>query len=536
MNALAPLLSVQHLQITFPGREQAAVSEVSFEAHAGQCVALVGESGSGKSLTARAVLGLLPHTATQRGTLLFSGSPAPVSRGIEWNAIRGAQAALIPQDALGGLDPLRRIEHEVGDALRLHRIGSARDRRGRVVEALAEAGMPDPASRLRQRSDQLSGGLRQRALIASALIADPELIVADEPTTALDAAHRDRVLAAIRSRVDLGAAAILISHDLAAVREVADFVLVMRAGSVIESGTPGEVFAAPRAAFTRELIAASVQGKPRGVRLLAGGDSGAEAGTGADAGAEAGTGAGADASRSAPANPPLHTELQLELSDLTARYSGSGSTAAPVLDGVSLSVRAGETVGLVGPSGSGKTTLLRVALGLHRPESGSVRIGGIDRSSAPRALQRHLRRTVGLVPQDPLATFPRNASGFAILVDAFRAAGTPRAARRARAAEVAAEVGLDAAVLAQAAATLSGGQRQRLAIARALAREPKLLLLDEPVSALDLTVQARVLDLLDELQERHGTAYLFVSHDSDVVQHMSDRVFTLSNGNLAKLR
>lgn len=524
MNALAPLLSVQHLQITFPGREQAAVSEVSFEAHAGQCVALVGESGSGKSLTARAVLGLLPHTATQRGTLLFSGSPAPVSRGIEWNAIRGAQAALIPQDALGGLDPLRRIEHEVGDALRLHRIGSARDRRGRVVEALAEAGMPDPASRLRQRSDQLSGGLRQRALIASALIADPELIVADEPTTALDAAHRDRVLAAIRSRVDLGAAAILISHDLAAVREVADFVLVMRAGSVIESGTPGEVFAAPRAAFTRELIAASVQGKPRGVRLLAGGDSGAEAGT------------GAEAPRSAPANPPLHTELQLELSDLTARYSGSGSTAAPVLDGVSLSVRAGETVGLVGPSGSGKTTLLRVALGLHRPESGSVRIGGIDRSSAPRALQRHLRRTVGLVPQDPLATFPRNATGFAILVDAFRAAGTPRAARRARAAEVAAEVGLDAAVLAQPAATLSGGQRQRLAIARALAREPKLLLLDEPVSALDLTVQARVLDLLDELQERHGTAYLFVSHDSDVVQHMSDRVFTLSNGNLAKLR
>ena len=519
------LLELRDLRVVFPGTERAAVDGVSLTVNAGQCVALVGESGSGKSLTARAALGLLPASASLHGEILLHGKHAPSPRSAEWDSIRGAEAGLIPQDALGGLDPLRRIEHEVGDALRLHRIVPASDRRARVVSALEEAGMPHADTALRQRADQLSGGLRQRALIASALIADPAFIVADEPTTALDAAHRDRVLAAIRARVNAGAGALLISHDLAAVREVADLVLVMRDGRVIETGSPNEVLAAPSHPFTRELIAASPVGKARGQRLLSAG-----------------------ARQTSPGNPlrvegvaarsgaPVPHAPRLELREVTANYAGRALAGDPaVLRGLSLSVGAGETVGLLGASGSGKTTLLRAALGLHRVTSGSVRVDGVDRARATRAEQRALRRKIALVPQDPLASFPRGLSAGAILRDAYRAAGAPRATRMTRAAAIADEVGLARALLEQSAATLSGGQRQRLAIARALAREPELLLLDEPVSALDLTVQARVLDLLDELQQRHGTAYLFVSHDQDVVRHMSDRVLLLSNGQTAAL-
>lgn len=519
------LFELRDLQVSFPGGERAAVDGVSFSVNAGQCVALVGESGSGKSLTARAALGMLPASAAQRGVILFQGEPVPAQHSAEWNAIRGAEAGLIPQDALGGLDPLRRIEFEVGDALRLHHIVPASDRRARVVSALEEAGMPNAESRLRQRADQLSGGLRQRALIASTLIADPALIVADEPTTALDAAHRDRVLAAIRDRVNAGAGALVISHDLVAVREVADLVLVMRDGRVVEAGSPDEVFAAPTHPFTRELIAATPAGKARGMRLL--GKRGPQTPPREIRVADRETGR---------PNASIVAAPRLELREVTANYVGRAGAAEPaVLQKLSLMVQAGETVGLLGASGSGKTTLLRAALGLHRVTSGSVLIDGIDRAQANRADQRALRRRVALVPQDPLASFARGVTAGAILRDAYRAAGVPRVSRQAHAAAIADEVGLAESLLEQSAATLSGGQRQRLAIARALARGPELLLLDEPVSALDLTVQARVLDLLDELQERHGTAYLFVSHDKDVVQHMSDRVLLLRNGQTAAL-
>lgn len=516
-----PLLELRDLSVSFPGGERAAVDGVHLTIHAGQCVALVGESGSGKSLTARAALGLLPRSAVQRGEVLLRGVAAPPPQSAAWNSIRGAATALIPQDALGGLDPLRRVEHEVGDSLRLHRVVPALDRRARVVTALEEAGMPDAESKLRQRADQLSGGLRQRALIASALIADPALIIADEPTTALDAAHRDLVLAALRARVTAGAGALLISHDLAAVRGVADLVLVMRAGRVVEAGSPDSILRRPTHPFTRELIAASPAGTPRGVRLLA------RDTRGADAPAEGAR--GAERSNAAVMSVP-----RLELREVTASYAGRSNEPA-VLRDLSLSVHAGETVGLLGASGSGKTTLLRAALGLHRVSSGCVLIDGVDRAHTSRAEQQSLRRRVALVPQDPLASFPRGTSARAILIDAYRAAGAPRAAREASATAMADEVGLSKTQLAQSVATLSGGQRQRLAIARALAREPELLLLDEPVSALDLTVQARVLDLLDELQARHGTAYLFVSHDQDVVRHMSDRVLHLAEGKTAAL-
>ena len=550
----APLSRIEHLSITFPGRDRPAVDNLSLEVRAGECVALVGESGSGKSLTARALLGLVPATASLRGTVFLGEDHAPPNGHPSWAALRGVRAALVPQDALGGLDPLRRLEQEVGDALRLHRIlprGEAR--RARTIDALAAAGMPTPEQQLRRRSDELSGGLRQRALVASALIAEPELIVADEPTTALDAGHRVRVLEELRRRVDSGAGALLVSHDLASVRDFADRVLVMRDGRIVEAGDPRTVFASPQHAFTRELIAASPAGKPRGSSLLAVGADAASSADTSSADRSSTNHPSADSSSEAPHTtsslttavshrPPTSTvdarqdrdhftTPRLELRGIEAGF-GQGATRKIVLQDASLRVHPGETVGLVGESGSGKTTLIRVALGLHSQHRGEVLIDGVDRSSAERRTKQLMRRRISLVPQDPLDSFPRGISGQRLLEDALRAAAVSKRQRAQRAAELAKEVGLAPAQLAQAAATLSGGQRQRLAIARALAREPELLLLDEPVSALDVTVQARVLDLLDELQRRRGTAYLFVSHDADVIAHMSDRVLRLEGGRI----
>lgn len=534
----APLARVESLTITFDGRQSPAVDDVSLEVWPGECVALVGESGSGKSLTARALLGLLPTTARLHGSVFLGEDPAPPNGNGAWAAIRGARNTLVPQDALGALDPLRRIELEVGDSLRLHRLVPRRQRRERVISALAEAGMPAPEQQLRHRSDELSGGLRQRALVASALITDPELIIADEPTTALDAGHRSRVLAELRRRVDAGSGVLLISHDLASVRDFADRLFVMRNGRIIEAGDPRTVFAAPQHPFTRELIAASPTGKARGIRLLATGSGSVSSATPFTPGSSTASTASQQppTAASISASPqkntgPTSSPSPLELRDVCAGF-GLGATRKTVLQDVSFEVRRGETVGLVGESGSGKTTLLRIALGLHAPQSGHVLIDGVDRSSAHRTQLRRMRRRIALVPQDPLDSFPRGASGSRILEDALRAAGAPKKDRSARARALAAEVGVDASLLQQAAATLSGGQRQRLAIARALAREPELLLLDEPVSALDVTVQARVLDLLDDLQRQRGTAYLLVSHDTDVISHMSDRVLRLEHGRI----
>lgn len=547
------LARIEGLTISFPGRAEPAVNNVSLTISAGECVALVGESGSGKTLTARTLLGLLPHTAQVKGAVQLSGAIAPQRGSAAWNALRGTRVALVPQEALSGLDPLRRVEHEVGDTLRLHRLASGAERRRRVVSALANVGMPKPEQQLRRRSDELSGGLRQRALVASALIAEPELIVADEPTTALDAGHRGRVLAEIRRRVDGGAGALLISHDLASVRGVADRVIVMRDGHIVEQGDPIHVLTAPEHPFTRELLAASPAGKPRGERLLTSMSEGEKStstavgnhvargeGTVVGAGVVVGSstavgsnpavGSSAAPGRSSVTATPATPRLELWSIDVTF---GRGAQTIRVLRGASLTVAPGETVGLVGESGSGKTTLLRVALGLHRPNSGDVRIDGVSRGELSRVERRELLRRIALVPQDPLDSFPRGASGAAILSDALRAAGIPSRDRRAHARQLAAEVGLVPELLEQPAATLSGGQRQRVAIARALARNPELLLLDEPVSALDVTVQARVLDLLDEVQARRGTAYLFVSHDEDVIRHMSDRVLRLEAGRIS---
>ena len=529
--------SVRELTVRFAGQDRPAVDRVTLTVRAGEVVALVGESGSGKSLTARALLDLLPRDAsaswTERtivagsGAAAGSAADAPPPRSSAWDGIRGASASLVPQDALGALDPLRRIEHETGDALRLHRIASGAGRRAAVVSALEDAGIPDAESRLAQRSEELSGGLRQRVLLASATIADPRLVIADEPTTALDAEHRGRVLSALRARADRGVGILLITHDLGSVRTVADLVHVMRDGRIIESGAPDDVLGSPQHEFTRELIAAAPERAPRGTRLIDPAPVASEICSGSEHPDDsiripADLRAHSDRRETVPAQTAASAASVLALDEVSVSFG-----RRPVLHDASLEVPAGETLGLVGPSGSGKTTLLRVALGLLRPDAGDARIAGVSWAGARGRERRALRQSLALVPQDPLASFPRGATGAAILADALRAGGRPQPDRGSRSRALADEVGLSVAELRRSASELSGGQRQRLAIARALARSPQILLLDEPVSALDLTVQARVLDLLDDVQESRGTALLLVSHDRAVIDHMSDRVLRL---------
>ncbi|MEB4616053.1 ABC transporter ATP-binding protein [Leucobacter sp. M11] len=512
------LLSIAELTVRFPGQDRPAVSGLSLSVRPGEIVALVGESGSGKTLTARAALGLLPAGARQEGgALRLLGDPAPAPGQAAWRLHRGRVIGLVQQDPMTALDPLRTLLAEVGDPVRLHGSATRRERAARVTEALADAGIPDAAERLRSRPDQLSGGQRQRALIASALILDPQLIIADEPTTALDSALRGRVLGLLTERVRAGAGMLLVSHDLASVAEVADRVLVMRAGAVVEQGTPDEVLRAPRERYTRELIAAVPWDRPRGEPLLP------------------------EAAPRVPAAPPLpggaprvlDSGPVLSATDVTVRY-GRGAQARTAVDGVSLELVPGETLGLVGASGSGKSSLLGALLALRRPQAGSVRLFGEPWHDLPERRRAPLRHRIALVPQDPLGSFDPRLTGAGVLADALRAAhraGGPRPSRAAAAA-LAERVGLDPALLRRSPGRLSGGQRQRLAIARALAGSPRILLLDEPVSALDATVQARVLDLLDGIQRETGAAFLLVSHDLGVIRHMSDRVAVLDAGRI----
>ncbi|MGN8027952.1 ATP-binding cassette domain-containing protein [Microbacterium sp. 22242] len=472
-NGARPALRVEGLRIGIDRRM--LVDDVSFAVAPGECVALVGESGAGKSLTVRALLGLLPeHAAVSAETLEVDGVDVRRLPEREWRALRGARIALVSQDALVSLDPLRRIGAEVAEPLEIH--GSLRraERGVRVRELLTDVAMPDPERRARQRPHELSGGLRQRALIASALAAEPVVLVADEPTTALDATVQARVLSLLRRIADEGTAVVFVSHDMAAVRRVADRVVVLRDGRVVEQGLTEGLLAAPQDAYTRELVLAAAP---------------------------------------APRTPPAGQAPVL------ATVTGVGkSFDRPVLRGVSFDLRRGRTLGVVGESGSGKTTLARILLGAERADSGTVSWGG---GARPR---------IQLVHQNPLGALdPRWTIGRS-LREALAAGGVPRAERAARTADLLREVGLDLSLAERRPAALSGGQRQRAAIARALAAEPEVLVLDEPVSALDATVRTRILALLDRLQRDRGLTMLLVSHDLGVIASVADDLLVMQDG------
>lgn len=505
------LLSVDNLSIRFAGRSEAddvhAVRGLSFALEAGQCVAIVGESGSGKSATARALVGLAGPTALVEADRLTLGETNLLTLSPhQWRAVRGRQIGFILQDALVSLDPLRTIGAEVGETIREHRLRARRGIKARVLELLASVGIPDPAARYDQYAHQLSGGLRQRALIASALAGEPKVLIADEPTTALDVIVQAQILRLLADIKNQGRGLILISHDLAVVSRLADVIIVLRRGEVVEQGTPDEVFRNPKADYTKSLLSAIPSIRTRGHTLSA---------------------------ESTP-RPPQSPSLVPRTDVLVANGLTKSFGRRRVVSDVSLEIRRGETVGLVGASGSGKTTLARILLGLERPDSGDVLLNGAPWSALPENKRRPLRPNVQLVAQDPLGSFDPRHRVSDIIGEALEIIDFPKPDRRAEILRLLQSVGLDENHVLRRPRDLSGGQRQRVAIASALAPRPAVLVCDEPVSALDVSTQAQVLDLLADLKRQLGLTMLFVSHDLGVIQHISDRVLVMNEGEIVE--
>lgn len=521
-----PLLCVSNLSVHFDRSARPAIDGVSFEVAAGECLAIVGESGSGKSVTARSLLGLAPagaHVSFSELSLAGESLPAPGAR--RWRTIRGASIGLVLQDALVSLDPLRPVGREIDDVLRLHTTLSQRERQARVLELLDAVGIPDPALRARQRSGELSGGLRQRALIAAGIAAGPALIIADEPTTALDVTVQARVLDLLSSLRNNGTAMILITHDLAVVSRVADRVAVMSEGRIVETGETNALLRAPATVPTQQLLAAIPVDVPRGTLLALPSDAEAVTLPNTSASARAAATVTAAAASSLPA---------LELRGVSRRYPTPHGPAIHALDNVSLTLASGTTLGLVGQSGSGKTTIARIALGLETADSGEVLLAGHEWGSLNARERRPLRPTLGAIYQDALSSFDPRLSVEHILTDALIAGASANHQSLTTPDELLDAVGLPRAVKNRRPLLLSGGQRQRVAIARALAPGPQTILCDEPVSSLDVSTQARVLNLLDELQRHLHLSYLFISHDLGVIRHMSDRVAVINEGRIVE--
>ena len=482
-------VSVRALRIQIGGVD--VVDGIDFDVAPGECLAIVGESGAGKSLTARALLGLTPEGARVTvASLVVGGLDSARCTDSQWRKMRGSGVGLVSQDALVSLDPLRRIGREVAEPIEIHHRGRpAGD--DAVIALLERVAMPEPAVRARQYPHELSGGLRQRALIASALAGSPRLLVADEPTTALDATVQRRILSLLGDLTASGIGLLLITHDLSVVRTLADRVAVMRAGRIVETGETARVLDDPQHPYTRELLAAVP--RPRESRELA------------------------------------ETPVVLQASDVTKTYrSTEGSRVA--VAGATLSVQQGRTLGIVGESGSGKSTLARLLLALERPDSGHVILEGMPWSELREGERRGMRGTIQLIDQDALGSFDPRHTVARALAEALALAGVARARRRARSIELLGLVGLPASVVDRRPRELSGGQRQRVAIARALARGPRVLVCDEPVSALDVSVQAQVLSLLDTLQRDLGLTMVFISHDLDVIAQVSDDIAVMKDG------
>ncbi|MDQ1138577.1 peptide/nickel transport system ATP-binding protein [Microbacterium sp. SORGH_AS 1204] len=543
-----PLVRVRDLSVHFG--DTAAVEGVSFDLEPGRCVALVGESGSGKSVTGRSLLGLVgPGSRVQADELSLDGSDLRSFSEREWRRVRGGEVALVLQDALVSLDPLVRIGSQVTDAVRVHSDATRSARRARALSLLADVGVPEPELRAAQYPHELSGGLRQRALIASALAASPRVLIADEPTTALDVTVQRQVLQLLGRVREAGTALLLISHDLAVVAQLADEILVLKDGRVVERGAPREVLTAPTDPYTRRLIAAIPSGRTRGERLSgaasvslaraphsrAAGRTGVRteapsvatpAFTASRAAAPAAVAAGAPGAR-----PPAPV---LTAHGLTKTYRRPDGGRLRAVDDVSFALGRGSALGVVGESGSGKSTVAGIVLGLTDPDAGTVELDGTPWVPAPERLRRPRRHGIQVISQDPLGSFDPRHTVEAIVSEALAQAGVHRRERRERAASLLEQVGLDATLLSRHPLTLSGGQRQRVAIVRALAVEPDVLVCDEPVSALDVSVQAQVLDLLADLRAELGISLLFISHDLGVVRHVADDVVVMRGGRIVE--
>lgn len=509
-----PLLEIRDLRIAFgsgAGRVE-AVRGVDLTVYPGETVAIVGESGSGKSTTAHAVLGLLPPGGRiAGGSIRFAGTEltdAPESRLV---ALRGTEIGFVPQDPMSNLDPVYKIGFQVRETLAASGMTRGRARRDRAVELLRAAGIPDPEHRAGQYPHELSGGLRQRALIAMALSAQPALLIADEPTSALDVTVQRRILDHIDSLTgEFGTAMLLITHDLGLAAERAEHLVVLYQGRVVESGPALELLRDPRHAYTRKLIESAPS-------LAAGRRA-------------AGPREAVRGSR----------EPILVADKLVKRYRIRGSAPwrsreATAAEDISFRLYRGTTTALVGESGSGKSTVAQLILGLLEPTSGSVHFDGTDISRLSRREQTRFRRRVQPIFQNPYASLdPMYSIHRCIAEPLYTHNLGSRAERDARVRELLDQVALPAGIATRYPNELSGGQRQRVAIARALALEPELLVCDEAVSALDVLVQANILDLLDRLQRELGLTYLFITHDLAVVRQIADEVLVMHEGRIVE--
>jgi microcin C transport system ATP-binding protein len=504
----APLLDVRDLSIAFAqggGKETLAVDKVSFSLERGRTLALVGESGSGKSITALSIVRLLPPSAIHpSGSIDFAGDDILKLSDARLRAIRGAKITMVFQEPMTSLNPLQTIEQQIGEILELHGARGAEKNRARVVELLGEVGIPNPSERLAAFPHQLSGGQRQRVMIAMALANRPDLLIADEPTTALDVTVQAQILALLeRVQKTYGMAMLFITHDLGLVRRFADDVCVMQHGRIVETGDVEKVFATPEHPYTKALLAA----EPKGA-------------------------------------PPVEDESEPVLvaaNDLKVWFPiKRGFLRRTVghikaVDGVTLAVRRGSTVGVVGESGSGKTTLGLALLRLIRSEGPILYLGErIDAKSVKE--MRPLRRDMQIVFQDPYGSLSPRMSVAEIVAEGLgvQMRGLSFEETREIVANALAETGLDPAMMDRYPHEFSGGQRQRVAIARAIVLKPKFIVLDEPTSALDMSVQAQIVDLLRELQAKHSLAYLFISHDLKVVKSLAAHLIVMRYGKVVE--
>ena len=498
----APLLSIRDLTIAFGTNE--ATRRISFDIAPGETVALVGESGSGKSVTALSVLKLLPPSAKLSGQILFKGKDLVTVAPAELRAVRGNDISMIFQEPMSSLNPVHTIESQIGEVLAIHRGLRATAARKRTLELLDAVGIPDPASRLSSYPHQLSGGQRQRVMIAMALANEPDLLIADEPTTALDVTVQAQILTLLKSlQQRLGMAMLFITHDLGIVKKIADRVCVMTNGEIVESGPVATLFANPQHAYTRHLLAA----EPRGTPPL-----------------------------SDPTAPSIIDVADLKVwfpirRGLLRRTVGH----IKAVDGVDLSIRRGETLGVVGESGSGKSTLGYAVLRLI-PSDGRIVVLGNEVQSRSWKAMRPLRADMQIVFQDPYGSLSPRLSvdqiiGEGLSVHMPQLTASERDDRVVKALE---EVGLPPAARFRYPHEFSGGQRQRLAIARAMVLEPKFVVLDEPTSALDVSIQAQVVDLLRDIQQRRGLTYMFISHDLKVVRALANQLIVMRNGRIVE--
>ncbi|MEU2685928.1 ABC transporter ATP-binding protein [Streptomyces hygroscopicus] len=581
----APLLDVSGLSVAFPDAGVEAVREVSWQVRPGETVGLVGESGSGKSATGLAVLGLHGPRARITGSIRLDGRELVGAGERTLRGVRGRRVSMVFQDALDALNPYRTVGAQIAEAYRLHHDVKRSEARTRAVELLERVGIDRPERRAKEYPHQFSGGMRQRVMIAAALVNEPELVIADEPTTALDATVQAQVLELLAElQREMGMAVVLVTHDFGVVGQMCSRVVVMYRGRVVEQGPTERILTAAEHPYTRALVASvprmdDIPGTrlatvPETVAALVGpvdeesladpslritgvqdGGPGRDPGGGAGAespkrGPEAASpewrdGAASPERGDGAASPERGDGAEprfgkgrgggdtplLRVRGLGVTYPGAlGRPPLRAVDGVDFDIAPGESFGLVGESGSGKSTISRVLLGLQRAASGSVLFDGEDITRATRRRRRELAAGIQMVFQDPYGSLnPDRRIG-----DTIGAALPRGAARRERVAALLTEVGLDPELAGAYPDRLSGGMRQRVGIARALAPEPRLLVADEPVSALDVSVQAQVLNLLTQLRRDRGLAMLFISHDLTVVRHMCSRIAVLRHGRIVE--